>query len=172
MERFTTAVQMALTNKNWYAALSLALSLPDICGKLDNPSMKSQARYTTWVQEWLVPLYTSEIGAPGTQHVFLSAEDCYALRCSYIHAGSDDISNERIRKALNDFHFLAPAQGSLIHRNQSNHTLQLQVDIFCSDVVTAVESWLEHQPADFPNRTAGLLTVWPHPLTADGSFYL
>lgn len=34
---FTNAVKNSLEQENWYSALTLALTLPDICGKLENP---------------------------------------------------------------------------------------------------------------------------------------
>ena len=37
MERFTNAVIKSLATENWYSALSLALTLPDICGKVEQP---------------------------------------------------------------------------------------------------------------------------------------
>jgi hypothetical protein len=46
MKRFTDAGRRAIADKNDYAALSLALMIPDICGSLEDPGPgKSQERY-------------------------------------------------------------------------------------------------------------------------------
>lgn len=162
MDRFITAIDKSLDEQNWYAALSLALMMPDICGKIDQPSEASSKRYMTWVNKWFVPKYTSYVGTERREHVFLNEKDCYALRCSYLHAGSENITSEKIRKALEDFHFCEPSKnGSVVHRNQVNNTLQLQVDIFCRDMTSSVDSWLETQGSDYPDNTAHLLKVWP-----------
>ncbi len=34
MERFTRAIEKSIKSENWYAALTLALTIPDICGRL------------------------------------------------------------------------------------------------------------------------------------------
>ena len=162
MNRFTRAIQMAIEDKNWYAALSLALIIPDICGKIDQPNVLPKNRYMDWANKWFVPKYTSHIGPDRKEYIFLNAEDCYALRCSYLHAGSENISNEKIRKALEDFHFCEPPKnGNVEHMNQVDNTLQLQIDIFCCDMVSSVESWLKTRGSDYPDNTAHLLTIWP-----------
>lgn len=33
MKRFTDSIRNALSNKDWYGALSTALTLPDVCGE-------------------------------------------------------------------------------------------------------------------------------------------
>ncbi len=43
---------------------------------------------------------------------------------------------------MRHFHFTAPRQGFLVHMNEVNSVLQLQVDQFCLDVNDAVEEWL------------------------------
>ena len=38
MERFTTSIEGSLRTGNWFAALFLALALPDICAALEQPT--------------------------------------------------------------------------------------------------------------------------------------
>jgi hypothetical protein len=69
---------------------------------------------------------------------------------------------QRARKALHDFHFITPpGNGSVIHNNQSNNTLQLQVDIFAFDVAIAVDDWAaaNANDAEIQERLKGLLVV-------------
>jgi hypothetical protein len=42
---------------------------------------------------------------------------------------------------LSRFVFIEPPPSGSIHCNQSNDSLQLQVDIFCSDVCLGVNEW-------------------------------
>ncbi|MFT4851228.1 MAG: hypothetical protein ACI83B_003793 [Sediminicola sp.] len=141
MNRFTTSIRQSIETKDWYGALMTAITLPDICGKLETPNEGSKARSVRWLKAWIEPLYTKQIGANGKEHVFLSAEDCYALRCSFLHEGASNIEEQRARKALDDFHFITPRQGMSIHCNQSGNALQLQVDIFCNEVADAIDQW-------------------------------
>ena len=96
MKRFTDSGRKALDQENFYVALSLALTLPDICGSIENPGPgKSRPRYENWCKKWLEPKYTSPAwwGVPQAR-VFLTARDCYQLRCSLIHSGSADIEEK------------------------------------------------------------------------------
>lgn len=150
MEHLVTAVRSAVDQSNWYAALGLALTLPDICGRLEAPGKGSRARYVAWCNEYLVPRYTAHLGPQGTKHVFLHGEDCYALRCAVLHEGADEIVTQSARKALDSFRFVAPLDESRVHCNQFNSRLQLQVGLFCEDICASVEEWMRIQLPNDP----------------------
>lgn len=162
MDRFTNAVKLALDNKNWYGALASALTLPDICARLDNPVKPKGApdtRYTTWATQWIEPKYTKFIGPTHTKKVFLSGADCYALRCAYLHAGQDDVSDDK-KTALERFHFNAPP--SIAHNNMFDGiVLQLDLGRFCMDIVAAVEEWADHVKGndEVQSRMTSLISV-------------
>lgn len=139
MRHLVAAVRESVAEANWYSALALALAMPDICGHLQSPGLPSSKRYVAWCETYLVPTYTQEM--PTGPYVFLGAEDTYALRCAFLHQGSDEIGGQRIQKALDGFRFVTVRDG-MVHCNQSGRTLQLQVDIFCEDVCQAVDDWL------------------------------
>ena len=162
MKRFTDSVRRAVKCKEWYGGLVTALALPDICGWLENPSMGSQARYVAWCRQWLEPKYTRYFGANKEKQIFLCGEDCYALRCSYLHEGGNSIEDQRARMALDDFHFITPRSGWVVHMNQVNNTLQLQVDIFCIDVANTVDEWdsqVARKNRDIEGRMNWLLVI-------------
>lgn len=142
MEQFIVALNKSLGCKNWYGALFIALSLPDICGNFQFPGEpSSEKRYSNWFDIYLKNKYSKPIGPTSEIHEFLSGSDCYALRCAYLHEGLDDITMQKSRKALDKFVFVAPREGFLVHLNQSNSKLQLQTDIFCKNIAEAVEGW-------------------------------
>lgn len=162
MEELIGGVRRAARDENWYAALGLSLALPDICGCVETPAAKSRERYVGWCTCYLVPKYTHPVGPAHEEHVFLSGEDCYALRCAFLHEGADDIVNQRARRALERFLFVAPRPRLTVHCNQSNSRLQLQVDIFCEDVCVAAEEWLSAvrgRDADIDSRLASLMKI-------------
>lgn len=167
MERFTEAVLLALNNQNWYGALLIAITLPDICGSLENPNTKkSKEHYVNWYDRYLLEKYTSG----GT--VFLSGDDCYAFRCSYLHQGVDDITMQKARKIYDRFHFVIPYNGCHIHRNygeyEGTYILQLQVDIFCMDICAGVDKWVKevvNNSSDIQERVNSLFALYyPLPL--------
>lgn len=141
MKRFTKSLRSAVANGDWYVALATALTLPDLCGRLVDPALPSGKRYPEWFRVWMEPHYTRLLPRIGL-HTFLTGDDCYALRCSYLHEGGGDIVQQRARKVLDDFHFIYPlGNNNRVHLNRMGNTLQLQVDIFCIEMADAVDAW-------------------------------
>jgi len=162
MEPFIAAVDLALQSRNWYAALTSALILPDVAGWVDDPSQSSAHRYQRWFDNFVGPAYTS-IRQNGELTVFLSGGDCYALRCSVLHEGRDETEHQRARDVLTRFQFVAPrGRNWIVHCNMVDSKLQLQLDIFCRDVCSGACTWLSQIPRnDFPRqrRLAELLRI-------------
>ncbi|WP_237154456.1 hypothetical protein [Oryzibacter oryziterrae] len=155
MLRFTSAIERSLLTENWYSALAMSLLLPDICGKIDNPSLSSTKRYVRWYEHWLQPLYTV-----GGGDVMLSGADCYALRCSLMHEGSGNVEKQPVAERVGKFVFCKPARGLIIHCNSIDDILQLQVDIFANDMCAAVKAWHVSAAQD-PIRKAAMTELLP-----------
>ncbi|MDW9447221.1 hypothetical protein GOA58_05905 [Sinorhizobium meliloti] len=139
MKRFTVAGRNAISAKNWYAGLSLALTLPDICASLEDPGPnKSAKRYIAWCEKWL----KSRFG----QH--LSAADIYQLRCSLVHSGSAEIKSDKV-KDYSDFEFFDDTTGSHLNFFKSvisddteyGNFIQLSAENFSLTVFDAVDEW-------------------------------
>ena len=162
MENLIRSVELSLDHKNWYSALTLALILPDIAGKIEFTNLSSGKRYAQWFENYMIDNYKSNIGPDRTEHIFLSGNDCYALRCAYLHEGKSNISGQRASDVLEDFEFLIPPKGSTIHKNQLNNKLQLQVDIFCRDILNGINKWLEDVYCDTEkqNKLSGFLKLF------------
>ncbi|KTT56386.1 hypothetical protein NS337_03350 [Pseudomonas oryzihabitans] len=150
MDRFTASLRSSVAHGDWYVALTLALTLPDICGKIEEPGLGSQARYARWFENWLSHHYRRRFLGDQHDHVFMSGDDLYALRCSYLHQGDAELAGkaQQVRDALDSFIFVQPPNGSTIHNNQSGRKLQLQVSIFCGQVADAVDAWYAARCAD------------------------
>ncbi|MFJ4026010.1 hypothetical protein ACIPWF_00860 [Paenarthrobacter sp. NPDC089989] len=160
MKHLVDSVRSSLALENWYAALSLALTLPDICGRLESPELRSQRRYVQWCKTYLEPKYT----APGSSgaRLFLSGKDCYALRCAVLHEGQDDIVDQRAKEALGSFAFTTPFPGVFMHCNQVDNKLQLQVDRFCLDICAGVDAWMKEvsgRRSDVQDRMGKLMLL-------------
>lgn len=159
MENFLEAMDLCAENRNWYGALFIALSLPDICGKIDNPGLRSsKERYCLWFFEYVAPAYGRS----------LSSADCYALRCSYLHEGTDEITSQNAREMVKGFRFIAPPPGSnSMHCNRVDNVLQLQIDIFCGDIKYGVLTWLKRIEGD-RNKTEAILNLMTIKFYDDG----
>jgi hypothetical protein len=141
MDHFAEAIRSAVSQRNWYAALAMALTVPDVCGRLVNPSNGSRMRYVTWWETYMLNHYQRQIGPLGKQVTFLTGPDVYALRCAFLHEGRDDITYQKARQVCTKFLFIEPREGSFIHNNKSNEQLQLQIDIYCMQIADAVSRW-------------------------------
>ncbi|QQS21381.1 MAG: hypothetical protein IPL87_02620 [Candidatus Moraniibacteriota bacterium] len=109
LEEFIKAVHQNIDTGNWYGALFISLTLPDIFGKIDNPEEKSsKKRYSLWFKKYVEPIYTHAVGAFHEKHIFLTGEDCYALRCAFLHEGIANVSAQSSKKFLHDFIFVKP----------------------------------------------------------------
>ena len=139
MERFVQAIEQSIASKNWYAALTLSLTLPDICGRLEDPSLRSQARFEKWFNDYMLPHYESPFHGEG--FTFLSGADCYALRCVLLHEGRENIERQRAREVVSKFMF--STTGS--HRCQFETVLVLNLQAFCTEICEGVRKWRETQ---------------------------
>lgn len=97
-------IRKALENNLYFVALSSALTLPDICGKVAYPEeSSSRKRYISW--------YDDEIGKyeknPEDKEnmPYLSGEVIYSLRCSLLHEGNPNMNNDSLRADLPIDHF-------------------------------------------------------------------
>ncbi len=152
MDQFINAVEAGLQTRNWYAALVVALALPDISGWVEDPTLGPRERFCNWFDRYVGKRYESSGSKLLPPHNFLSGDDCYALRCALLHEGRDDIAHQKARASLERIQFVAPRRGSIIHCNQVNQKLQLQVDIFCRDICLGVRDWLASIPESDKTR--------------------
>lgn len=151
MKSLIDSVELSLQTKNWYAALIVALTLPDIAGKIEYPGESSSSkRYADWFEKYCGSKYIFASSSPAFETLSLSGFDCYALKCAFLHEGKSDISDQKKRQVLEDFIFISPLPTcNIIHRHYINNKLQLQVDIFVRDIVNGIRAWLSDLTAEF-----------------------
>jgi len=149
VKRFTDAGRKAIADNNLYAALSLALMMPDICASLEEPGPgKVKQRYTKWFTRWALPKFPlPKDGVP-----LISADDCYLLRCSLIHSGSargrpTGLSNP------DPFIFFDDTTGTHLGRCSNSYFMgrdgkpqwfgyvQLKASAFSETMFSAVDEW-------------------------------
>jgi len=164
---FIDAIALCLKTENWYAALTLTLTLPDICGSLETPTTgNNKRRYVDWCRNWLEPSFTHEIGPEKMPKVFLSADDFYQARNSILHSGNGEIDAKR-RRELDRFEFFESGGhcnwigGGTFSGVPTPSYLQLRVDAFCETVVAAVTEWIAQTSdnGDIQARKANLLQI-------------
>jgi len=136
METLTSEIKNCLLNKLWYAGLVLTLMLPDVCGALESRDGKaSRERYKAWFNTWVGRKYP-----PDT----LNADEMYYLRCGVAHQGRFKHPAMQYQRI---FFTLRPG-GNVFHCNVFNNALNLDIPMFCKDVIDGVEEWFALKKTD------------------------
>ena len=175
MKNFIESIKTSLSINNWHAALVESLCIPDICGFLDTGKKESKKRYVTWFDKYLGEKYSPNM--PHHELKFLTASDCYALRCALLHQGRDAIDEQRAKEILDEVVFVSPGASieGIIRAGHLNRfskckigdryfreALVLHINIFCRDLCEAAEKWLKEVEGCRPveNRMASMLHIY------------
>ncbi len=98
-------ISRSLENKCYLAALALALTLPDICGKAAYPTEGgTKKRYIDWYDAHIGHFFQeiSKAREEGLADLpYLSGSLVYQLRCSFLHSGDVDVDKSGIREEQN-----------------------------------------------------------------------
>jgi hypothetical protein len=124
-------IEIAVNSGLYYLALMGSLSIPDICGAIESPNGWAKPnKYKKWFNQYVAPKYKD----------MLTGEDCYYFRCSLLHQGSSQNPNSRYSRIF----FIEPSvTRNIYHCNKVNDALNIDVRIFCKDVISGALSWLD-----------------------------
>ena len=97
-------IRKALELELYNCALALALTLPDVYGKVEFPNSKTKERYKAWfnkyAQSYFVSVATVLPGEQLKKYTWLTANECYKLRCAVLHAGDYKVENIEVSLIL------------------------------------------------------------------------
>jgi len=130
MRDLLNQIERGLNYNLYYLCLYVALAIPDICGSLESDDgIATGEKYKKWFDEYLATKYGG----------FLTGEDCYLFRCSLLHQGSSCNPNSSYSRVL----FVELTNRNLIlHNNILNDALNIDVNIFCKDIIEGANKWL------------------------------
>ena len=128
MEGILTEIERAIAGGLFYAAINMSLTLPDICGALESQDGKTSGlKYKAW--------YAAHI-CDNTP--WLTAEDCYSLRCGVLHEGNFGHGNMQYCRVI----FTLPdGRNNLLINNIVNKAYLTDAVDFCTGMVAAVRQW-------------------------------
>lgn len=84
--RLVEDVERAIEHECYFAALALALTLPDICGQAEFPYEGNGARYTKWCRQFVCEENSRDNPYSGDMP-YLNDDMLYNLRCAFLHQG-------------------------------------------------------------------------------------
>lgn len=139
--------QKALSDKNYWCALSMALMLPSMCSRLafdQNEKYYTEKNgYRHWRDKLAYCDWSREhLFRPGYLRAVLGLEGpeiLYMLRCDMVHAGCADVyyNGRRIYLSINDF-----------GATEFTDRLILDVRALCEQIFVLVEEWCRKFGAD------------------------
>lgn len=174
MKHLTDSVKLSLENRNWYSAIAVSLMLPDICSKITDGQKGSGRKYAEWFDNYVGYLYKSNYSenqiemarihnSPNLEGMIrgtkLSGNDCYALRCAYLHEGLGEITEQRAREILDEIKFLEPNYQFNMHGSIVNNKLVLHIDEFCQHILDGIDTWVNSLDEDQIQRLNSFMTV-------------
>ena len=131
MDRLFQEIETAYTTGLNFVALIGALAIPDMCAGLESDDgLSNGPRYKKWFDKWVASKY------PGGK---VTGEDCWGLRCSLLHQGRLHPHKGQYTRVI----FVERnASGNVFHRNVINDALNLDVQLFCTDLIESARAWL------------------------------
>lgn len=145
-------IKAALRHGLYLSALSLALTLPDICGKAAFPSCRTAERYITWYDTH-IGQYDMDNGAPPntvkSSFPALNGKIVYSLRCSLLHQGTPSISKKKfeithfsliVQKETDDFPAYLPEEFGYC-RETGKKEMKIHLNVLCWRLCEAAEEY-------------------------------
>ena len=99
IDLYVSDIRNSLKNQSYYSALSLALTLPDVCGMAEYPNKQVAERYIGWDDKYIGELVKNS--ERFEQSPYLSGEIVYNLRNTYLHQGSPKVAASKIKEEAN-----------------------------------------------------------------------
>lgn len=140
MDELVRQIRIALNNQLYYLALYITLTLPDISGALNSDDgIATKERYIDWFDNYVTPQ-----NADPTGNSLLTGEVAYQLRCSLLHQGKMELTNQEYSRII----FSTPEgmmRSHCIEQQYNNGEIVLQLDVveFCNQVLSGLDQFLK-----------------------------
>ena len=136
-------IRAALSAELYNCALIMALTLPDICGKVEYPKENAKKRYVEWFSVYAKPFFTvSATKFPEETPVdvtWLSPEECWALRCAVFHSGNYE--TEYIKLTDIRIHAHKRNEKNYSHMSRDSRYADLDGILLCENLCVAAEQY-------------------------------
>ena len=146
---FIQDIKKALKNDCYFGALALALTLPDICGKIIYPELDGskkgdvRKRYVRCF-DFFIGQYERNITENKDVILpYLDGELCYELRCALFHQGENSLEKRKIKNfTLNKFTLIIEKHNEFeiyCDSSSSNGSLSINIRNLCNKIVWTFE---------------------------------
>lgn len=137
MRDLLAQIEGAIGANSYYLALYAGLTIPDICDAMESENgQANKTKYTAWFDKYVGGHYVV-CGNPT-----FTGEVCYFYRCSVLHQGRAQHPKLGYSRII----FVEPgATTNVFHNNVLNDALNIDVSIFCKQLVEGARKWLKEQ---------------------------
>lgn len=134
-------IESCLRNENYIAALTLALTIPDICGRAEFPNYsKPSKRYISWYNSYFHMIYFQE---EYKDFPVINGAIIYDLRCEMLHSGNPGIKDKsKINNFVIEYGKDKTRNGSRLHVTKRTDTGEMiftyyfNLNQFCMSMVS------------------------------------
>lgn len=137
-------IKKCLDNQMWQAALSLSLTLPDICGKIEFPYMikngketesSNSYRYKEWFKKYTEKYFEYKENLTQDGQVYFNAEMCWSLRNVFLHSGADKDERTEYQFKLS----VNSVDSFEINNNSDVVNVTLDVKQLCQNIISSAK---------------------------------
>ena len=152
MQRIIDEIKGCVEQGYYFAALSLSLTIPNVCASYEKKRRASGHDYEKWCTQWLIPVLPYDI----------TGEIVYALRCSFFHAMDAKMKKGALQKYNRKanrkatFTFFIPHEDTkegFVYVKEDGETIRwtICVSAFVFSMITALENFEAENP-DFTHK--------------------
>lgn len=150
MRDVISQIEDSLEQPFYFLSLFSALAVPDIAGALEAEDGRATGeRYASWFDQWVRPQFGRKCmedlpedlrgQVPAIENPF-SGEDCYRFRCSMLHQGRMAHPRSNFSRV---FFVESGTTTNVFHYNVSNDALNIDLKLFCREMVVGAREWLD-----------------------------
>lgn len=156
MQQYLESIKLSLETKNYFGAIAMALTLPDICASVEYEGEgQNSVKYSKWFNKYLADTFTQIFHDQDLSVVIFGAQECYAARCSFLHQGTHVIKGQRslnyaYTPTVSSVNFTSIDKGKY---QRNGDILFLDVNFFCEAVINAVDNWMKEIRDDNVKKT-------------------
>lgn len=150
LEDLMTETREALDSNCYVAALSLALTVPYVCGRIYKPNLSDKERYIAWFQDY-IGMYEHDVEQSEDKYPYPSGDLIFALEQTIHKSGNASIEGDYCDFKLDDFKLIIEQKRPFdsLYTGESGtetdingnvkYTLQINIRDFCSKIIWLAE---------------------------------
>lgn len=144
MRNIISGLEKSIKEENWYSALFILVTIPDMCAKAEYPNNnKVGVRYRNWITSNFY-----QVNQIYENH--LCSDDFYALRCSVLHEGNTNIEGQSAHKRVKHIgllgdgtHLLTFGSINVGSELDGKRLLYMSVKQLAIDMIKAYNYWYD-----------------------------